>query len=146
MAVQTVGALQLWSPHACSFMLPLGHLLLRPLAAKVTVIDSVGRVLPIILGVKVHREARCNAIIEAIKPQLHPPFDAAIETLLVTETYGMAYYSDSVPRLIPESTEMNDRFHLSHQLILYRQGLPWEQGACRAQGGRVGQGWGGTWV
>lgn len=27
MAVQTVGALQLWAPHARSFMLPLGHLL-----------------------------------------------------------------------------------------------------------------------
>lgn len=110
----------------------------RPLAAKVTVIDSVGRVLPIILGVKVHKDARCNAIIEAIKPQLHPPFDAAIETLLVTETYGMAYYSDSVPRLIPESTEMNDRFHSSHQLILYRQGLLWADRGCRVLGRWVG--------
>ncbi len=93
----------------------------------VTVVDSLGRVAPSVLGITVDLKAPPNAIIEAIKPLLRPPC-ARHEELLLTYLLGCSVGGSSEsrvpseypPRLIRDDEVLDDRFFSTNELCLYR--------------------------
>lgn len=84
---------------------------------QVTVVDSLGRVPPVVLGVKVHKSARPDVIVSALQPMLQPPPDPSEELLLTVA--NQPGQGESSPRLIKDS-DMGDGLYKTQHLYLYR--------------------------
>lgn len=87
-----------------------------------TVVDSVGRVAPVVLGVSVNKKAKAGALIAAARSMLEPP-PGPRETFVLMQ--GGSYYSTKVYKEgedLPETSFMNG----AHPMSLIR----WAAAIC----------------
>ena len=80
---------------------------------QVTVIDCVGRVAPVVIGVSVDKKAKAGALIAAARPMLDPP-PGPRETFILMQDGG-GYYS---AKIFKEEADLIESAFLTPLLLI----------------------------